>query len=65
MLPSYLYRIQAEDIDCIFLATTSVLYHKYLTRMVLTKDKEIGSEDENILLRGQLMFLPYFHKSRN
>ena len=43
--------MQVDDIDCVILATTSVLYYKYLTRMVLTKEKETGSEDENILLR--------------
>ena len=52
MLLCYLYRIQADDIDGVILATTSVLYYKYLTRMVLTKEKETGSEDENILLRS-------------
>ena len=31
--------------------------------MVLTKEKEIGLEDENTLVKGQLTFLPYFHKS--
>ena len=48
MLLCYLYRIQADDIDCVILATTSVLYYKYLTRM----EKETGSEDENILPRS-------------
>ena len=48
----YLYRIQAENIDCIILATTSVLYYKYLNRMVLRKEKETGSEKEIILLRS-------------
>ena len=52
MLLCYLYRIQADDIDCVILATTSVLCYKYLTRMVLTKEKETGSEDEIILLRS-------------
>ena len=52
ILLCYLSRIQADDIDCVILATTSVLYYKYLTRMVLTKEKETGSEDENILLRS-------------
>ena len=47
----YLYRIQADNIDSVILATTSVLYYKYLTRMVLTKEKETGSEDENIFLK--------------
>ena len=51
MLLCYLYRIQADDIDCVNLATTSVLYYKFLTQMVLTKEKETCSEDENILLR--------------
>ena len=39
-------------ISIVILATTSVLYYKYLTQMVLTKEKETGSEDENILLRS-------------
>ena len=64
ILLCYLSRIQADDIDCVILATTSVLYYKYLTRMVLTKEKETGSEDENICY-GQLRSLPYFHKSCN
>ena len=34
------------------LAATSVLYYKHLTRMVLTKEKETGSEDEVTLLRS-------------
>ena len=52
MLLCYLYRIHADYIDYVILAKTSVLYYKYLTRMVLTKEKETGSEDENILLRS-------------
>ena len=52
MLLCYLYRIQADDIDSVILAIAPVLYNKYLTRMVLTKEKETGSEDENILLRS-------------
>ena len=52
MLLCYLYRIHADYIDCVILAKTSVLYYKYLTRLVLTKEKETGSEDENILLRS-------------
>ena len=52
MLLCYLYRTQAEDIDCVISATMSVLYYKYLNLMVLTKDKENSSEDENIFLRS-------------
>ena len=52
MLLFYLYRIEADDIDCVILATTSMLFYKYLTEMVLTKERETGSEDENILLRS-------------
>ena len=52
MLHWYLYKIQAGDIDSVILAIVPVLYYKYLTRMVLTKEKETGSEDENILLRS-------------
>ena len=52
MLLFYLYRIEADDIDCVILATMSMLFYKYLTGMVLTKERETGSEDENILLRS-------------
>ena len=53
MLFCYLYRIQADNIDCVILATTSVLYYKCLTRIVLTKENETGSEEENILLSSR------------
>ena len=52
MILCYLNRIQADDIDCAILAATSVLYYKYLTQMVLSEEKETGSEDKNILLRS-------------
>ena len=44
--------LQVHAEDNVILETTSVLYYKYLTWMVLIKGKEIGSEDENILLRS-------------
>ena len=52
MLLCYLHRIQADNIDCVILATTSGLYYKYSIRMVLTREKETGSGDENILPRS-------------
>ena len=52
MLLWNLYRIQADDIDCVILEPTSVLYCKYLIRMVLTKEKETGAANKIIFLRS-------------
>ena len=52
MLLFFLYRIQAEDIEYVILATTSVFYYKNLTQMMLTKEKEAGSDDKIMLLRS-------------
>ena len=44
--------LSIEKKKFVILATTSVLFYEYSTRMVLAKEKETGSEDENIVVRS-------------